>query len=133
MPSFVCKFVIPEASWIETIDAVAPEEAAAEFHYRHGMTGYRYRHEVGNGLEYVYFARVHVAGPDGLTETFVSRVYHVGLFRRGGVPVRRPDVPQTLAEIASALGYADAPETLLEEGWLYEETLQEAQTRCWGR
>jgi len=120
---YSCRLVKPTVgSWIG-IEANSPGEAANEFHCTHMAGTISYRPE--NGSEGVSFALVEVEDHGD----FVSRMYYLGIGRAGGV--RRPQ--PTLKQIAEMLGWERDPEELLEPGWLYEETMEEAQARVFGK
>jgi len=120
---FRCRTVKPEVSaWVE-IEAESPEDAANSYHERDTPKSLTYRHETEGGARVVFigFARIEVEGHGEM----VSKVYHHGIWRKGGVKTR---APMTLTMVAEALGYDEDPSTLLDE-WPGEETMEEAEAR----
>ena len=65
--------------------------------------------------EHVYLSLVEVAGEE---LPYISRMFHLGIWRSGGVKHHHP----SLTEIAHELGWTGDPEELIsEEGWEGEE------------
>lgn len=128
MTNWICRFVVPLADLAQTIIASTSEEAAMTFHDENSDTGLLYRHEDADGkIEQIRFALVMTTGPDGQETPLVTRMYHSGIWRKGGV--KRRGTPKDLAEIAAALGYTHDPQTLVAEGWAHEESTSAAQDR----
>ncbi len=129
MPAWRCSFAAPKSDHPEsTIQADTAEEAALSYHDEHDETGFRYRRETtDNGVVYIRFALVKVEATDGTTTEFVTRIFHHGLWRKGGV--RRPGMIDTLEGIAKELGYSHDPQTLVAQGWDLEESMPEAEER----
>lgn len=129
MPSWRCSFVAPKSDHAESIvDASTAEEAALSYHDERDETGFRYRHETtDNGVVYIRFALVAVKAADDTAHEFVTRIFHHGLWRKGGV--KRPGVIDTLEGIARELGYAHDPQSLVASGWDLEESMPEAEER----
>jgi len=122
MGSFKCRCIIPHHSarlsedWTEILEG-SPEEAALEFHSKFSHEfGLKHRVEENNKVYFVNFARIEVEG----FGSFVTRIYHYGIWRRGGVK-RTLSKIETLEGIAATLKYDDDPNTLLAPGWMYEE------------
>ena len=121
-----CRTVKPRISeWFE-VEEETPELAAAEFHFQKDgvVEALAYIVETGPHQQHVVkFVRVEVEGHGA----WVSRVYHYGIFRRGGV---KPWYPQDrLRQIAQELDWMHKPEDLLEEGWEGEESMEDARAR----
>ena len=129
MPGWRCSFLVPKSELPESvIEADTAEEAALSYHDEHDENGLRYRHEdADNCIVYIRFALVGVVGEDGAAIELVTRMYHHGLWRKGGV--KRPGAIDTLEGIAKALGYTHDPQSLVEPGWDLEESIPEAQGR----
>lgn len=122
MPKFRCRTVLPKLSNWYVGEAPTPEEAANAFHAENVslLPSCCYTHtEADGGKICIYFARIEVEGH----ETLVSRVYRYGLWRKGGVKLSTP----TLADIAKKLEYKGDPKTLIESGWEFEESMEEAR------
>lgn len=122
-----CRVVLPkpecEGNWIE-VEAETPEQAVQEYHF--GLSvfdqGKSWRVEEGGKAHVIRFARIEVEGWGDC----VSRVYHYGLWRKGGV---KPLIKPTLKDVADAIEWKGDPEELVEEGWELEETMEEAEAR----
>ena len=129
MPAWRCSFLAPKSSTQESvIEAGTASEAALSYHDENDEVGFRYRHEEADrGVVYIRFALVSVASEDGAVVELVTRMYHHGLWRKGGV--KRPGTLDTLAGIAKALGYTHDPQSLVEPGWDLEESIPEAEER----
>ena len=129
MPIYQCRMVIPEikgdrGNWI-SIETETPEEAALDCHYDLydlGFKGFGFVDRRDGKITMVHFARIEVEGH----ETWVSRIFYRGIYRKGGV---RPREEATLVDIAKQIGWERPPETLLDEGWDCEESWEEAQAR----
>lgn len=122
MQNYRCRFVAPMTTGWHSISSTSPEEAANDYHSnecRGGFTGLMFDH---NGT-HIYFAKIEVEGHG----EWVSRVYSYGIWRKGGV--RQSFNEPTLQSIAKDLGYEHDPQTLLEEDWECEETMDEARSR----
>lgn len=132
MSAWRCSFAAPKTDHPESVvEADTAGEAAASYHDEHDETGFRYRHETAEeGIVYIRFALVKVTGENDAAE-FVSRIFHHGLWRKGGV--KRPGMIDTLEGIAKALGYAHDPQSLVEPGWDLEESMPDAEKRRAGR
>ena len=122
-----CRMILPkpvgEGNWIE-IEAETPEQAIQEYHFRLATfeQGKSWKVEEGGRVHYIRFARIEVEG----WGDSVSRVFHYGVWRRGGVG---PRVKPTLQDVVDAIGWKGEPEELVEEGWDLEETMEEAESR----
>lgn len=129
MPAWRCSFAAPKTSDDESVvEADEAAEAACSYHDQNDQVGFRYRHETADqGVVYIRFALVSVKGDDGVPVEFVSRIFHHGLWRKGGV--KRPDAIDTLEGIAKALGYTHDPQSLVASGWDLEESMREAEER----
>lgn len=129
MPAWRCSFTAPKSEHVEsTVEAASAEEAALSYHDEHDETGFRYRHETPEeGVVYIRFALVKVRAVDDTTHEFVTRIFHHGLWRKGGV--KRPGVIDTLEGIAKELGYTHDPKSLVASGWDLEESMPQAEER----
>lgn len=123
-----CRMTMPkpvgEGNWIE-IEADSPERAVQEYHVRlcDFDAGKHWWVSTGEDIGYrMFFARIEI---EGWGDT-ISRVYHYGLWRKGGVG---PRVKPTLQAVADAVGWKGDPEELVEEGWNLEESMEEAEAR----
>lgn len=123
---FRCRFLLPkESQWFEVEDA-GPAQAANTCHFDRDELGIRYtEHLPDGGKQQISFARIEVEGHG----SWVSRVYKLGIWRKGGVP--RPGYQVTLEDIARAVEYDADPQTLIAPGWEFEETMEEASARTW--
>jgi len=136
MTSFRCRFASPVPAnprdFPEKIlERETPEQAAQDYHFDGDDFGYRFRWEYEPGrVRYVRFALVEVEHPDGKKVEFVSKTIHHGIYRTGGV--KGPGTITTIEGIAHALGWEHDPKLLLDS-WEDEESLEEAQTRKWGK
>lgn len=152
--TFHCRTTVPAVSrWYE-IEAPTPEEAVASFHYGHDeLETLRVSVEEEPGGRYsVAFVLVevvdHLEGEDlllgarrvrrveglddGHAQELISRVYHMGIYRKGGVkPLGWKSTRDRLVEIASLLDWTKDPQALLAEGWDLEETWDDASDRKW--
>lgn len=129
MTAWRCSFVAPKSEHVEsTVEADTVEEAALSYHDEHDETGFRYRHETAeDGVVYIRFALVKVKAIDDTAHEFVTRIFHHGLWRKGGV--KRPGVIDTLEGIARELGYTHDPKSLVASGWDLEESMPQAEER----
>lgn len=123
-----CRMTMPkpvgEGNWIE-IEAESPEQAIQEYHFRLASfdQGKSWKVDLKSGGRYlICFARIEVEG----WGDSVSRIFEYGLWRRGGVG---PKVKPTLQAVADAIGWEGDPEELVEEGWDFEESMEEAEAR----
>lgn len=123
MPNpYRCRFVIRHehnvwreiSEWSSPINTLTPELAANAYHDMAVPNP-------GSGVCYImqdgkrcYFALVEVEHYG----VFTSRVFYSTIYRKGGV---KPP-PVTLSGVAKYLGYTDPPETLVEPGWLGEDS-----------
>ncbi len=120
---FKCRFVKPgQSEWFEiTADTYAV--AANELHDRHvpnfkaepgcqSIVFWFTAEKPGNS---VAFACIEVEGHG----EFVSRIYHSGIVRRGGVKL--PGRELTIVDVAKAVGWTKDPAELLTSGWEAEE------------
>jgi phosphoribulokinase len=119
---YQCREVAPKFAidWFEQ-EANSPGEAANTYHSNNFPMGLSYIQEDDNGRTFIYFATIEVRD-HGI---FTSRMYSYGISRSGGVKMPR----KTLSDIAKALDYKDDPNTLIEENWDYEESMEEARVR----
>lgn len=103
---------------------VGINNAANDYFFEHDSFGICYRPypEKSPGA-IVMFAAVEVEGEG----TFIARCFRNMIIRRGGV--KPPWRPFTLQEISKIIGWTRAPEELLEEGWIGEETFEQARER----
>lgn len=121
-----CRRIKPEPvrGWVE-VEAETPEQAVQEYHV--GLcgsdAGKRWWVSMGKDTGYrMFFARIEVEGWGDI----VSRVFHYGLWRRGGV---RTGAKPTLRAVANAIDWEGDLEELVVEGWDLEETPEEAEVR----
>lgn len=119
---YQCREVAPKLMtiWFEQ-EANSPGEAASTYHDNNFPMGLSYIQEDNNGRTLIYFATIEVKDHG----EFVSRIYSYGIWRSGGVKIPR----KTLSDIATLLNYQHDPNTLIEENWDYEETIEEARMR----
>ena len=116
---YKCRVTKPNMGEWVVVKANTPEEAANEFHYSNSRyEAITYLPPLNEGGETIYFATIEI---DGHGE-FVARSFYSGIGRRGGVT--RPRI--TLRKIAEILGWEKDPQELIEPGWEYEETIEEA-------
>lgn len=104
---FSCKHIAPNPSYEVKIHADSPAAAAQEFHL-HNLTGATIKCQDGS---IAYYSIVEVNG-----ESFISRIFYMGIERRGGIKVKKEN---TIEDVAKALGVS--VEMLSEDGWLLEE------------
>lgn len=120
MTTFRCRSVKPKEMLWQDVEADSPELAANDYHARYGE-GWDHtvvddrvegkRHKIG-------FMRVEVEGHD----SFVSRMYYYGIWRRGGVkPWGYKSFEQRLKEAAEVVGFERDPTELADDGWDGEE------------
>lgn len=124
---FRCRFLLPkESKWFE-VDDESPAQAANTCHFDRFELGIGFTEHLPNeGRQHISFARIEVEDHG----SWVSRVYKHGIWRKGGV--QRPG-QLTLVDIARILEYDDDPQTLVAPGWEFEETMEEASARKWGK
>lgn len=147
--TFHCRTTVPAVSrWYE-IEADTPEEAAANFHCEHGeLEMLRVSVEEPQRCS-VAFVLVEVVDQlegedlligargvrrvegleedDGHAQEIISRTFHTGIYRRGGVkPAGWKPTKDRLVEIAKLLGWTQDPQDLIAEGWDLEESWDEA-------
>lgn len=120
---FRVRFLKPNLYEWQEVEAETSGQAAHNFHYNHPRhLGFSYVEAPTKTTRHtIYFALVEVEGHG----EFVSRVYHYGLWRKGGVEDPRRGSKELL-RIASELGWGRDPQELLAEGWEEEETLEDA-------
>lgn len=119
MPTFKCRFNVPEESpWIE-VEESNPGRAANEFHNQREFIGLRWNRikPDGSRRDTITFAVIEVEGHG----EFISRLIKAGLYRGGGV--KRPqNSKEPLKELANKLGWTKDPNELLTDGWDEEES-----------
>lgn len=152
--AYYCRSLVPHISQWHKVEASSREEAVCNFHYDHGLESLKVTVEEKPEQRYsVAFVLVEVADHldgedillgrrrirrleglnDGHVEELVSRVFHTGIYRRGGVkPAGWKSTKDRLIEVAKLLGWTHDPQDLIAEGWNLEETWDEARARKWG-
>lgn len=124
MTAYRCRTLVPEVSEWKSVLANSPPEAAGDFFYDNADSLKKIGHVIekgGDRREVVHFALVEVEGD----KTYVARIFSSGIWRRGGVRMPRP----TLKEIAEKLKWGGPAEELIEPGWAFEETYEDATAR----
>lgn len=104
-----CRFVAPTSSDWADVEADSPESAANEFHFKRTELGRQpdsvtYIPDADKPGSRIHFARVAVDGHGEM----VSRVYTIGIIRRGVAPRR-----MSLAEVARIVRWEHDPAELL--------------------
>ena len=110
---FKCRIILPkESQWFE-LEAPSAAEAANDYFFdlHQGLSYITFKQEGG---ERVYFGRVEVEGHG----SWVARVFHSGLWRSGGVKLRKST---TIEDVAKALNWTGDPKELLAKDWDHEE------------
>lgn len=126
---FRCRMTRPKISdWVE-VEATSAEEAVADLHFyamdRDGFHFSAYAEETPQGeMLQINFACMQAEGH----EEVVSRVYHSGIHRKGGVKALRPPLPQRLTELANKLGWTKDPMLLISPGWIGESSEWESRS-----
>lgn len=117
---FRLRSLVPRKSDEHEVEAENAVEAVQSYHDQVlGREGsLRYFQSADNHVLFdVDFALIEVVGEP---EPYISRIFHSGLYRRGGV--RRHVSPELrLREIAQKLGWKKDPAELLASGWDGEE------------
>lgn len=120
MSEFRCRAVRPKESSWTVIKAATPAEAAQTFHDVHEWTIDQavFREEINGKRFQVKFVAVEVDDHG----VFYSRMFHHGLWRRGGVRVGgQKSRMERLKELAAQLDWKREPSDLLAPGWEGED------------
>jgi len=121
MSAYHCRSTSPLRTPWTDVEAKSPEHAAGDYHASRSNDrsfSLRLTREQDGGFETVLFASIEVDGHG----QYVSRLFHRGINRRGGVrSARTLTISEQLATIARELGWTKAPEELLADGWDGEE------------
>lgn len=116
MTAYHCRFVAPRLSAWFVIEADAPDLAANELHNRDpGTFAISYTPDNLRPGRKIHFARVEVEGYG----SWLSRIYTSGIIRKGGTRIQSP---VSLADVAQAVGWNQAPDQLVTDKWHGEDS-----------
>lgn len=111
------RFVAPKPGEWQEIDGENATDAIQRLHEMDFKTrSLLYINEKDELREDVYFAMIQVESEGD--EPFISRIFHRGIYRSGGVKVNKR---RTLVDVASELNLKMPPDELLSDGWEGEQ------------